>query len=244
VETARGVLESIGRDSYRIESVIGSAIEDIVLNLAFHGEAFYEILQRSSESGIELSSFSPERVWTLPSFYVQLAPQDKLSRSNKRFVLMPKETVWCVRIPKVLGGTTGYRRILGSLKSWSGLGPKFLQEDLEKRSFPRDFDFEAYRRMFLIHQMSVTADWGWNGRDWSLDHVTEYYQFYRHLTFKWAQAVLRDHVVTELNLLLRDLGINVEIAIRHFPTPEHILETREKLHLGVLDFTGATNAIR
>jgi hypothetical protein len=130
------------------------------------------------------------------------------------------------------------------LTSWSGLGPRFLQEDLEKRSLPRDFDFEAYRRMFLIHQMNVTATWGWNGRDWSLDHVTEYYQFYRHLTFKWAKAVLRDHVVAELNLLLRELGIKGEIALRHLSSPEHILETREKLRIGKLDFAGAANAIQ
>jgi hypothetical protein len=133
---------------------------------------------------------------------------------------------------------------LKELSAWSSLGPKFYEDDLKRRHLPKEFVFGDYRRAHQIQLYRATRDWGWGGRDWSLNYVTEYYQFYRHLTFKWAQAVLREHIVKEFNSLFRRLGIAARIVVEGLSSPRDILKVREQMQAGGLDFAGATKAIR
>jgi hypothetical protein len=147
-------------------------------------------------------------------------------------------------MPHELGGAAGFRRILQEMSAWSSLGPTFFQDDLKRRQLPKEFAFGDYRRAHQVHLYRVTRDWGWGGRDWSLNYVTEYCQFYRHLTFKWAQAVLREHIVREFNSLFRRLGISAQIIMEGHSSPGDILKIREKMQAGTLDFAGATEAVR
>jgi len=129
------------------------------------------------------------------------------------------------------------------LSRWPTLGPDFLQSELEKRRFPQDFSVSDYSRLLRVHQYQVTRDWGWTTRDWSLDYVTEFYQFYRLATFKWAQAVLREHIVSELNAFLSQHGIGSRVALQKVPLASAILDIREKLKQGTIDFAGVNKAL-
>ena len=94
------------------------------------------------------------------------------------------------------------------------------------------FDKEA-------QEARLTDSWGWNRRDPSLDHETEFFSFYRTITFHWAQAVLRNHIVDELNLFLKRLQLDSMITIQGLPTPDIILEVRGKMADGEISFTEA-----
>lgn len=146
-------------------------------------------------------------------------------------------------MPLELGGTSGFRRVLEGLAEWPSLGPGFYTKDIEQGRFPKEFVFGDYRRAYQVAIFRVTRNWGWAGRDWSLDHVTEYYQFHRHLTFKWAQSVLRQHVIKELNSLFLRLGISARIVIGGLSSSSDILRVDE-MKEGSLDFSAATKAIR
>lgn len=233
-----------GGPHYRPEENISGAIEDVVLHLAYHGNALFEIVADPENSALSLSSFNPSYVWNLLFFYLQTVPRDSWQYAEGRYAFLAKSAVWRVDMPHELGGARGFRRILKEMSAWSSLGPEFYQDDLKRRQLPKEFVFGDYQRAHQTQLYRVTRDWGWGGRDWSLAYVTEYYQFYRHLTFKWAQAVLREHVVRELNSLFHRLGISAKIVMEGLSSPGEILKVREQMQAGVLDFTGATKAIR
>lgn len=232
-----------GDHHHRPAENIAAAIEDVVLHLAHYGQALFEIASEPESSAPLLSSFNPDYVWNLGFFYLQIAPLATWQGLDRKYAFLEKIAVWRIDMPRELGGAQGFRRILKELSEWSALGPEFYKDDLEKRQLPREFVFGDYRKAHQIELYRATRRWGWNGRDWSLDHITEYYQFYRHLTFKWAQAILREHVVKEFNALFRRLGISAQIIMSGLSSSRDILKVREQMQVGVLDFAGATKAI-
>jgi hypothetical protein len=214
------------------------------MHLAHYGRALFEIATEPETSALSLVPVNLDYVWNLILFYLQVAPPATWHDLDRKYALLEKSAVWRIDMPQELGGAQGFRRILKKLSAWSALGPKFYQDDLQKGQLPREIVFRDYRRAHQVQLLRVTRGWGWNGRDWSLDYVTEYYQFYRHLTYKWAQAVLREHIVREFNSLFRRLGISAEIIMEDLSSPGDILKVREQMQAGVMDFAGATKAIR
>lgn len=225
------------------EENVKSAFRNVVLHLANYGIALFEIVARPEGGGPSLASFNPEYVWNLLFYYLQVAPPASWQRLRRKFAILNKHDMWRIDMPRELGGARGYRRILRELSAWSSLGPQFYSDDLEKGEWPKEFVFGDYRSAHQIQIYKATKNWGWNGRDWSLDYITEYYQFHRHLTFKWAQAVLREHIVREFNSLFRRLRIAAQITLTGLSSPNDILHAREQMRKGVLDFGGATKAI-
>jgi hypothetical protein len=245
ITKASSICASIAGDHrYRQEENISGSIENVILHLAYHGRALFEIVADLENATLSLSSFNPDYVWNLAFFYLQVAPPASWQDLDRKYALLEKSSVWRVDMPQELGGAPGFRRILKELSSWPSPGPEFLSEDLKKQQLPQEFVFGDYRRAYQTQLYRVTRDWGWGGRDWSLDNITEYYQFYRHLTFKWAEAVLREHVVSEFNALFLRLGISSQIIMEGLSSPGDILKVRDQMQAGTVDFAGATKAIR
>ena len=133
-------------------------------------------------------------------------------------------------IPSELGGLRRYRRILKQLNSSNSSIPSFWQYEY--------FDLQKHTRMQAIYNAKITTPWGWNQRDYSGEKWTETYQFYRELQFKWAQALVREHAIKELNKLLSRLKIQSEIVVKGLPTSSEIIEIRQRMldgKISVLD---------
>lgn len=90
--------------------------------------------------------------------------------------------------------------------------------------------------------MRVTAKWGWDRRDHSDRNTTEFYRFYRMLKFKWAQAVLREHILAELNELFSRLNMEVTLAIRGLISSQEIEAIRSRMLNGDVSFAEAYDA--
>ncbi len=112
-------------------------------------------------------------------------------------------------------------------------------KDLEQHRTNSYFNFMEYRREVEIYECRVTRRWGWNRRDSSSSNWTEFELFYRIMTFRWAQATLREHILLELNLLLTRLGINAEIKVSGLPTSENILGLRSEMVFGNISYAKA-----
>jgi hypothetical protein len=112
-------------------------------------------------------------------------------------------------------------------------------EDLERHRTNSNFNFMEYRREMEIYECRVTRRWGWNRRDLSSGNWTEFALFYRIMTFRWAQATLREHILLELNRLLKRLGINAEIKVSGLPTSENILGLRSEMVFGNISYSKA-----
>jgi hypothetical protein len=129
---------------------------------------------------------------------------------------------------------------VGTISKCPSLGPEFQRSDIQQGKWARDFVVGDYMREYYVQRYRETRKWGWDTRDWNSRYVTEYYEFYRRLTFRWSIEILRRHIVQEMNRLLGRLGIEASINIDGLPNPESILDTRERMAKGKIDFAAAS----
>ena len=78
-------------------------------------------------------------------------------------------------------------------------------------------------------------------RDNTTKLKTEFYMFYRTIKFEQSQAILREHIVMNLNELLTKLRIGAKIEIGGIPTSEDFLKMREEFLNGNIKFEDVPN---
>jgi hypothetical protein len=231
---------SLGEDHYGSEQSVISGLKQMVFGLSHHGQIFFELLRDDDGTVVGFWPFSPEGVYRLAGLYVQIVPRWSWPELGRKYVVLKRANVWRVEMPRELGGPKVYMDLLNSLAAWPSLGPNFYKEGLQRQELPKDFNFGDYRRVFEVQRYRATNTWGWNGRDWSLQYITEYYQFYRFLTFRWAQAILRKHLINEVNHFLAEIGISLSVVLEGLPSPEEILTARDRMARGEIDFAEAS----
>jgi hypothetical protein len=245
VEQALIILASLERYDRRDEKeVVADAVREIALSLSWYGLAPYEIAQ-NEDGAFQLSGFTAKRLFRLPFFILQWVPKADRNIWPRRFVVLPRRIVWLIEMPKELGGYRGYKRILKRLSRFRWTAPAFWSEDLQRGQIrERSFDFSEYRRALDIYHTRATRVWGWNGRDTSSRNRNEFGLFYRIITFQWAHAVLREHIVRELNSLFVRLGIEAEIQMSGLKTPEEILKIRDAMVAGSISYSKAYDEVK
>jgi hypothetical protein len=237
---ANHVCALVGEDRHRSGDTIGAAIEQVVLHLAYRGRAVFELVRDSKGEIADIASFPSDGTWFLFGLCVQVPPRSTSRELETKYAVLRRADVWRVEMPHELGGYRGYRRLLARISTWPSLGPKFQEEDIKEGKWPKDFIIGDYMRAYEVQRYQVTRRWGWNGRDWSSQYVTEYYQFHRLLTFRWSIEVLRRHVIQELSRLFRRLGIAASIVLEGLPSPDEILLARDRMERGEIDFAEAS----
>ena len=218
------------------------AIESIVRHLSREGCSVHEIIFDDNNIA-HLYGFTSRRLVPLPGYFLQLIPKGDWDRLKKKFVLVPSKRIWYFEMPSVLGGRKGYKAMIKNLGQFESLPPNFWRQDLEKGLQDRNFDFQEYIRMADIYCRRVTKNWGWNQRDSSEKRSTVFFIFYRLITFHWAEAVVRDHVVNEINSLFERLNISCKLKINGLPTPSDILNIRREMQDGKINFTEALDRV-
>ena len=121
----------------------------------------------------------------------------------------------------------------------SASAPEFWNRDLSEGKFTPEFPFSDYNRMRTAYIARITDRWGWNRRDSSGTYDTEFFFFYRGLRFRQSQALLRDHIATEINKLLTRLGISARIQLEGYRSPSEIGELIERALSGSLHYAEA-----
>ncbi len=238
-ERARKLIGTIQRyERSSDDELICDAVGELAQQLAWEGSAPFEIVHDENE-GILLYRFTSKRLVRLPYFFVQIIPKKDWGTEGKKLVTIPASRVWYVDMPKELGGASHYRRILAQLARFDALGPKFWREDLASGRSPGNI--QEYVRRTRIYFGRVTRVWGWDQRD--LSRGTEFFGCYNHITRRWAQAIMREHIIAELNRLLARLQIACEIKVAGLPTPQEILDTRNDMEAGRISFSTALERV-
>jgi hypothetical protein len=106
------------------------------------------------------------------------------------------------------------------------------------------YDFSAYDRAVDAEVEHLTRGWGGIPRLHVVKGATEYYFFERHVQWSWAQALVREHVIDELNALLHRLGTASRLVVHGLPTARDLVELRAKLRRGEVDFADVREATR
>jgi hypothetical protein len=94
----------------------------------------------------------------------------------------------------------------------------------------------VYWRETEIGTARATRKWGWPARWAWREFSTEYFQFHREVVFRRSLTSLRNHIVSELNALLKRLGIKAELRIENSPSIEQYETGLRHLAKGEWDF--------
>jgi hypothetical protein len=244
---ALALLSSLGRGNNRhdLEELVAGALLEIARHLSWYGRALYEI-SRSNEdhSFFVLSGFTSARSFNFGLLWLQVIPRRDRDLWKRSAVMLPSRDVWAVRMPRLLGGYRGYRAILRNLDRFGNMAPRFWRDNLQQgQPTPNYFNLMEYRREAEIFVSRITRRWGWNRRGLTDRYWTEFMRFYRTITFYWAEAVVRRHLVSEFNLLLVRLGIDARLEVYGLLTPEEILRVRDEMVEGKISFAKAFEAV-
>jgi hypothetical protein len=207
-----------GLSGRRHQITLGEALCDFVRDTAHvlfqDGEVVYEIVYKKNETG-ETESYSFELIdpYNLYEFfgnYYQFISwaDAKALHTRVQIIKIPKEKVLRIEFPKEFGGKKLITKILK--RSWK-LGqeiiPKFQLDAMEKQENV-GFDSRQYVDGKYLEIATLTKDLGWNQRQLSTNHITEYYALLRLLRQKKVEAVVREIIFTKLNEVLNRSVLN------------------------------------
>jgi hypothetical protein len=243
-QRATALLESLVKyPKSSLEELTADAIRQIAEHLAWHGESIYEIARDIEDPTIQVLRYvTPRRLYKIFGYYIQIPPKPDRNRNGDRFVAVEQRRIWRILMPPKLGGRGQYGSILRKLKKIEHLGPAFWREDIEQQANPPYFEFMTYVREVEIYYERITKRWGWTRRDLTLRNRTEFASCYRLLTFRWAQSVLREYLIDEVNALFARQRIGVKLSVVGLPYASDILGVRDEMSAGVKSFDDALEA--
>lgn len=252
-DTAREVwlaelLEVRDRYSYGVEDAVTSFVEETIGFIAYFGERYFEIASVEPEA----DELPPVRLLPLPwgpvvqlvRSYYQLIPRHARSEDGKRMVRLPASRIWHLRLPRELGSPRRHRRMLRRLSRVSRPVPDFAFPTGGLAPEVRGYDFTTYHRLSDIAVERLTNRWGTIPSLNQVEGTTEYFFVARRLRFLRSQALIRGHILRELNALLERLGVPERIVMTGLPTPQAIDETLGRLERGEIGFKEALDTTR
>ena len=219
-----------------LTDAVRTFVERATNYIGYRGEVTCEIAhtpKRGREpAGLRLLALPPGRVIKTPWAYYQVVPKaDRKELGRGWAIRIPLASVWRVTLPRSLGGVRRHRRMLRSLGKSSWTTPPF---SLQRNDMGRGigYDFAAHHEACKIATQRATRRWGTMPSLFRVEGTTEYFSFARMLAWKRSQAQLRDHILEELNALLRRLDFTSRIVVEGLTTPEEIGEMMSRLQRG------------
>ncbi len=231
-----------------LSGVLAAFIGRVGCDLALSGESFWEIgKRRVGDSG-------PDSLSTL--LWITGEVTDKGNRIRQRYrreidgrrssceVNLPASQACVFRLPQKLGTARDQRTRISTLQEVSKIVPPFVEEGWSRLKHEPAFRQKDYSRTQFRELGKAMKDWGWIGRSWTPEHVTEYYHFYRQAKFHKALAVLRDSIISDMNAVLKRLDVNCEIKLRDTFSVDQIDDVISQLEDGSISFGDAMDRVR
>ncbi len=232
-DKAKEIISQLCRyQKHSTKDVVCDAVDNIARHLAWEGQDVYEIKKESEE--IYIRNFTSQNLFKILSWHIQIIPRSDWNFWKRKISVVKKEKIWKVRMPHSLGGPNGYVKILKMLNKHADLIPVFYTADLQRGIRSNNVDIVECRKNSDIYINRATQKWGWNRRDTSQDRSTEFYSFYKELSFRYAQTILYNHIISEINILLKRLSVKCELIVNGLPTPEEILQIRNDMQKGTI----------
>lgn len=216
------------------------------------GIVIYEIIYKKNEAG-EIESFSFEHIEPFGlykffgNYYQFISWLDaKASHTKVQIIKIPKEKILRIDFPKQLGGR---RKINKILKRSGDLGkelfPDFQMKAMEKQE-DTGFNSNYYSEAKYLEIAALTKELGWNQRQLSTNHITEYYALLRTLRQKKVEALVRETIFAKLNEALNGscLNFGIQVSMDNLFTTTDIkarFKTLQEGNVTFMDLFNGTN---
>lgn len=227
--------------SHDLPDVLVEFVQTTTQHLAYFGEVYFELVpselgaEATAEAGEEpagatkpgpnfpmIAALPPGKVRRIPFRYLQVIPNaDREHAGGKRFIAIPAERIWHVKLPASLGCPRAYRRMLERLSPLDGLTPDFAM-DIGNMGQSVGYDTTLYHAACAVRREQLTKKWGRIPSLFQIDGPTEYHSLARMLQWQQTQAVIREHIIAELNGLFERLGLEHRLIVTGLPHPEEM----------------------
>lgn len=233
-DRVRSLLESISeRDGGSTREIVEQVVRSVAGKLAWMGLVRFEIYPEGEL--LLLGEIPSHGLYALGRMFVQVVPKSEPDR-GWQLSWVRAGSVWTISMPRALGGVRRYRTLLKKLRRGDAVAPSFWSPETMAATGVDIMAFNAMRERFIA---ALTRKLGWNWRNSSQRGITEFYYFYRTLTFSRTQAILREYIVEQLNLLFVRLAIDAQIAVLGIPKPEEIDQVIRDVVSGKTSFADA-----
>jgi hypothetical protein len=238
VGIGRSLISLFSSRAFRTDTEsVCEALRQIVSDMGYEGSANYEILkERGTHRPIRLLSFSRQRLISTPFGCIQVVPQADVLNVGKRITFIPKSYVWTIEMPKALGGARVFRKIISTLGRFEYIGPKFWMRQLRNPELGSYFSHSEYGDRYWNFQIQTTRIWRWNFRTQFENNATEFYSLLRGVEFRISIAILREHLVQEINGLFKHLGLQCQLMMTGAPTPDDLRRARRDFISNAMPF--------
>lgn len=233
---------------WSLEEAVWDAVETLSQYLATFGEVYLEVVNKEDvpKKGIkdkELEFLPLGKILKLFGRYIQIVPLKDWKRGEKKFYIIPSDRIWHLKLPRKLGTPRAHRKMLKRLNVLSEPMPEFALKDGELGSSAK-YDFSTHHQLKDLAIERTTGGWG---SIRSLSHIkgtTEYYYIVNLLRSAHSQALLREHIIREINNLLSQLGIKNIIEVEGLVSSEGIEVAIAKLEKGEIGFDEALKVLK
>ena len=232
---------------YSLPDTVCDAVHNIASHLSRGGWCVYEIVPVDERYSIS-KKIPTRNLFRLFPWYLQIIPSGAdREHWGRSYTLIHQRHLWRLDIPMALGGARKHKSILRKISSRSHLAPNFMAQDIEggKVNFSNyNLNFSEYIKLGHTYTNRLTKKWGWNQRDIGSDRTTEYYSIYKYLCFSRSQAILREHIIKEINKLFQRLSIDCTLIVKGLPSPEDVTNVLHEMEQGKIGFKEALDKAR
>ena len=231
-------LQSFFKDNDINDATI-QLINTLTNRLAHFGEVYIEIISTKTQEGIEskeLGILPPGKILKIPNKYIQVIPPIDRGNKESKFILIPSNKIWQLKMPASLGGSSKHRKIIKRLNALSQLGPAWIHKEHKSIDYNPEYDFWHHQKSKDLAMASITGIWSGVPSYLISKGTTEYYRLTRKMQFTYCQALLREHIIHEFNSMLKKEGIHNEIKIEGISTANDIKTMIYKLPRNKVNF--------
>jgi hypothetical protein len=238
----------LGRDRGQrwLTEAVCDFIEEAAKVMVEHGEVDYElVMDTDTDSAETLNTASPRTARR----HLELIPPRSLNvlgplafqfvrekAMSSRLIRVPRRKLFRMKLPRSLGSVRSHRRMLRRLDELEQTSRRF--EASMTTSAPKGYDHRAAQRAGHSQVIRVTRRWGvlyfLEPKD-----MTGYFSVAGAVCHRRAQAILRDHIVDQLNALLRAEGL-AQLLLEGLPSAREIELTLADLAAGDIDLKQAS----
>lgn len=234
-------------DGILLDETLRETIETLSHYIVTFGEVYLEIVHEDTKTknGIKdkkLEFLPWGKVIKVFGRYIQIVPLRNWKRGEKIFYTIPSDRIWHVKLPRKLGTPRKHRKMLKKLNALSEPMPKFAHKDGDLGQSAK-YDFMAHHHTKEIAVEQTTSHWGSIRSLSQIKGTTEYYYIVNRLQATYSQALLREHIINEINDLLRKLGVKNSLKVEGLKLSTDIKDAIRKLEKGEIGFSKAMDTI-
>lgn len=234
-----------------LEEAISQFVSDLAGRLAFKSGVIYEIgtinvldtnrirtpfVNSKLPIALPLPLRVPGNIIGMGPLAVQLIPRAEWKRSGRRLVLLKRNQVWKVGVPKELGGALRNKLSQRFIAETNELMPQYINRSGRNPYEEKHLNLMQFLNVRRKLLCAATNDWSWPARMAWTDQVTEYFLIERQLAFSGRLAVLLEHIICMMNEFLDKSQFRARISLSGLPSSGEVSESLSKLREGELEF--------